>query len=255
MVHTRVSVVGVPVYACTVSVVGVPVYACTVSAAEHKHAEQSNKLTGRQNINSLQLNTHAKPNQEVSTRDEWKERGIPCLALLLSVDHQLMPHLFSSSTGEEAPAAAARPALGGDENCTVQIVGDELLASRVDVARAIKEKNVNTVVLDIGKRPTITDNVIMCNNAQKGGCGVIVGARPGETEDTFLSDLAVGLCAGQLKAGAPNHGEHTAKYNQLLRIASRPAAPPFAGGQFRSMGMKRRQSQTASDVEAPPPGR
>jgi hypothetical protein len=161
------------------------------------------------------------------------------------------PNIFTPCAGEEAPAATGRQPIGGDENCTVQVVGDELLASRVDTARAIKEKNVNTIVLDIGKRPTITDNVIMCKNAQEHGCGVIVGARSGETEDTFISDLAVGLCAGQLKAGAANHSEHTGKYNQLLRIASRPAAPPFAGVNFRSMGMKKKLSQTADAADPP----
>ena len=50
------------------------------------------------------------------------------------------------------------------------------------------------------------------------GWGVMVSHRSGETEDTFIADLVVGLCAGQIKTGAPCRSERTAKYNQLLRI-------------------------------------
>ena len=54
--------------------------------------------------------------------------------------------------------------------------------------------------------------------AQGAGWGVMTSHRSGETEDSFIADLAVGLCTGQIKTGAPCRGERTAKYNQLLRI-------------------------------------
>ena len=57
-----------------------------------------------------------------------------------------------------------------------------------------------------------------CNMSMEAGWGVMVSHRSGETEDTFIADLVVGLCAGQIKTGAPCRSERLAKYNQLLRI-------------------------------------
>ena len=65
--------------------------------------------------------------------------------------------------------------------------------------------------------------------------GVMTSHRSGETEDSYIADLAVGLCTGQIKTGAPCRGERTAKYNQLLRIdAELGAAAKYPGMGFRS---------------------
>jgi len=70
--------------------------------------------------------------------------------------------------------------------------------------------------------------------AQKAGWGVMVSHRSGETEDTFIADLVVGLCTGQIKTGAPCRSERLAKYNQIMRIEEQlgPHAK-FAGKNFR----------------------
>ena len=60
--------------------------------------------------------------------------------------------------------------------------------------------------------------------------------RSGETEDSYIADLAVGLSTGQIKTGAPCRGERTAKYNQLLRIEAQLAAPKYPGINFRKPG-------------------
>ena len=72
--------------------------------------------------------------------------------------------------------------------------------------------------------------------AQDAGWGVMTSHRSGETEDTFIADLAVGLGTGQIKAGAPCRSERLAKYNQLLRIEAElgPERAVFAGKYFRT---------------------
>jgi len=71
--------------------------------------------------------------------------------------------------------------------------------------------------------------------AKQAGWGVMTSHRSGETEDTFIADLAVGLGTGQIKTGAPCRGERTAKYNQLLRIeAELGDKAKYSGPSFRT---------------------
>merc|ERR1712216_399963 len=71
--------------------------------------------------------------------------------------------------------------------------------------------------------------------SQAAGWGVMVSHRSGETEDTFIADLVVGLCTGQIKTGAPCRSERLAKYNQLLRIEEELGdAAVYAGQTFRT---------------------
>ena len=73
--------------------------------------------------------------------------------------------------------------------------------------------------------------------AQKAGWGVMTSHRSGETEDSFIADLAVGLKTGQIKTGAPCRSERLAKYNQLLRIEEELGdAAAYAGPRFRESG-------------------
>lgn len=74
-----------------------------------------------------------------------------------------------------------------------------------------------------------------CKLAQENGWGVMVSHRSGETEDTFIADLVVGLCTGQIKTGAPCRSERLAKYNQLMRIEEELGDEArFAGHNFRN---------------------
>ena len=73
-----------------------------------------------------------------------------------------------------------------------------------------------------------------CQLSQKNGWGVMVSHRSGETEDTFIADLVVGLCAGQIKTGAPFRSERLAKYNQIMRIEEELGDKAiYAGKNFR----------------------
>lgn len=101
----------------------------------------------------------------------------------------------------------------------VQIVGDDLLASNpTRIQESINRNAANGVLLKMNQIGTVSDVIEANNTARNGGRGVIVGHRSGDTEDSFIADLAVGLGNGQIKAGAPCRSERLAKYNQLLRI-------------------------------------
>jgi enolase len=82
---------------------------------------------------------------------------------------------------------------------------------------------------------TVTESVQAALDAQKAGWGVMVSHRSGETEDTTIADLVVGLSAGQIKTGAPARSERLAKYNQLLRIEQELGSEAkYAGAGFRT---------------------
>ncbi len=117
----------------------------------------------------------------------------------------------------------------------IQIVGDDLTVTNPKrIAKAIEGKNCNALLLKVNQIGTITEAIEACKLSQKNNWGVMVSHRSGETEDTFIADLVVGLCTGQIKTGAPCRSERLAKYNQILRIEEElgPKAV-FAGENFR----------------------
>ncbi|XP_021278214.1 cytosolic enolase 3 [Herrania umbratica] len=100
-----------------------------------------------------------------------------------------------------------------------QVVGDDLLMSNPKrMERAIHESACNSLLLKINQIGTVTEAIEVVKLAKEAHWGVVVSHRCGETDDSFIADLAVALGAGQIKAGAPCRGERLAKYNQLLRI-------------------------------------
>uniref|UniRef100_A0A8C8U624 phosphopyruvate hydratase n=1 Tax=Peromyscus maniculatus bairdii TaxID=230844 RepID=A0A8C8U624_PERMB len=86
------------------------------------------------------------------------------------------------------------------------------------IAKAVSEKSCNCLLLKVNQIGSVTESLQACKLAQSKGWGVMVSHRSGETEDTFIADLVVGLCTGQIKTGAPCRSERLAKYNQILRI-------------------------------------
>jgi len=101
----------------------------------------------------------------------------------------------------------------------IQIVGDDLLVTNPErIEKAIKENTCNALLLKVNQIGTVTQSIKACNMARDAGWGVMVSHSSGETEDTFIADLVVGLGTGQIKTGAPCRSERLAKYNQLLRI-------------------------------------
>jgi len=119
----------------------------------------------------------------------------------------------------------------------VQIVGDDLLVTNPDrIKTGIEKKACNALLLKVNQIGSVTESIKACKMAQEAGWGVMVSHRSGETEDTFIADLVVGLRTGEIKTGAPCRSERLAKYNQLLRIEEEvggPSKAKFAGNSFR----------------------
>jgi len=117
----------------------------------------------------------------------------------------------------------------------VQIVGDDLYTTNVNrLSQGIKLQASNSILIKPNQIGTLTETIAAIQLAQRSGWTAVVSHRSGETEDTTIADLAVGLNTGQIKAGAPCRSERTAKYNRLLRIeeelgprASFPGAGAF----------------------------
>jgi enolase len=118
----------------------------------------------------------------------------------------------------------------------LQIVGDDLLVTNpVRIQMALDKSLCNALLLKINQIGTITESIEAFNLAKKNKWGVMVSHRSGETEDTFIADLVVGLGAGQIKTGAPCRSERLAKYNQLLRIEEQLGSKGhFAGKSFKN---------------------
>jgi len=101
----------------------------------------------------------------------------------------------------------------------IQIVGDDLLVTNpTRIEKAIKENSCNALLLKVNQIGSLSEAIEAVKIAKKAGWGVMTSHRSGETEDTFIADLAVGLSTGQIKTGAPCRSERLAKYNQLMRI-------------------------------------
>lgn len=101
----------------------------------------------------------------------------------------------------------------------VQVVGDDLTVtnpSRIEKASSMGA--CNALLLKVNQIGSVTESIAAVKLSKKSGWGIMTSHRSGETEDNYIADLAVGLCTGQIKTGAPCRSERLAKYNQLLRI-------------------------------------
>ena len=111
--------------------------------------------------------------------------------------------------------------LGCDEATPhrIQLVGDDLLVTNVKfLERAIKEKAANAVLIKLNQIGTLSETIDAVDMAHKAGWKTVISHRSGETEDTTIAHLAVGLGTGQIKTGSVSRTDRTAKYNELLRI-------------------------------------
>ena len=101
----------------------------------------------------------------------------------------------------------------------LQIVGDDLLVTNpARVARGIKEKAANSLLVKVNQIGSLTETIEAVQMCQRAGWTAVASHRSGETEDATIADLAVALNTGQIKTGAPARSDRVAKYNQLLRI-------------------------------------
>lgn len=165
----------------------------------------------------------------------------PDPALTVSADQ--LAQIYSDMTSKY-PVVSIEDAFDQDDwaawtkyqaSTDVQLVGDDLTVTNSErIKTAIEKKACNCLLLKVNQIGSVTESIESCKLAQSSGWGVMVSHRSGETEDSFIADLVVGLGTGQIKTGAPCRSERLAKYNQLLRIEEELAADAkFAGEKFR----------------------
>uniref|UniRef100_A0A8D2AF06 phosphopyruvate hydratase n=1 Tax=Sciurus vulgaris TaxID=55149 RepID=A0A8D2AF06_SCIVU len=118
----------------------------------------------------------------------------------------------------------------------IQVVGDDLTVTNPKrIVKVVGEKFCNCLLLKVNQIGSVTESLQEYTLAQSNGWGIMVSHHSGETEDTFIVDLVLVLCTGQIKTGAPCRSEHLAKYNQLLRIEEELGdKEKFAGRNFRN---------------------
>jgi enolase len=130
---------------------------------------------------------------------------------------------------EDWDGFAALTAAIGDK---IQVVGDDLFVTNAErLARGITEDTANAILVKVNQIGTLSETLQAVEMAQKAGFGVVISHRSGETEDSFIADLAVATNAGQIKTGSLSRSDRLAKYNQLLRINEElDASGLYAGG-------------------------
>jgi len=118
---------------------------------------------------------------------------------------------------------------------SAQVVGDDLTVTNPKrIQTAVEKKACNCLLLKVNQIGSITEAIDAHLLAKKNGWGTMVSHRSGETEDTFIADLVVGLSTGQIKTGAPCRSERLAKYNQILRIEEElGSGAKYAGTNYR----------------------
>merc|ERR1711920_461088 len=124
----------------------------------------------------------------------------------------------------------------------MQIVGDDLLVTNTKrIAKALEVNACNALLLKVNQIGSISEAIDAANMSMQNGWGVMVSHRSGETEDSFIADLVVGLRTGEIKTGAPCRSERLAKYNQLLRIEEELGRKcTYAGADFRTCGVPKK---------------
>jgi enolase len=111
-----------------------------------------------------------------------------------------------------------------------QLVGDDLFVTSVDrLKKGINNSCGNSILIKLNQIGTLSETIDTVNLAKKNNFSTIISHRSGETEDTFISDLSVGIDAGQIKTGSLSRSERVAKYNQLIRIEDRNKSIRFSG--------------------------
>jgi enolase len=101
----------------------------------------------------------------------------------------------------------------------IQLVGDDLFVTNTErLSRGINEGIANAILIKLNQIGSVTETIDAIELARKAGYNSIISHRSGETEDTFIADLAVATAAGQIKTGSASRTDRIAKYNQLLRI-------------------------------------
>ncbi len=115
----------------------------------------------------------------------------------------------------------------------IQIVGDDIFVTNPQfVARGIKEKSANSVLIKLNQIGTVSETIDTINLCRKAGWGYVISHRSGETEDDFMADFAVAMGGGQIKTGSACRSERICKYNRLLEIEHELGKAALFGNPF-----------------------
>lgn len=113
---------------------------------------------------------------------------------------------------------------------TTQLVGDDLFVTNTEILRrGVAENIANAILIKVNQIGTLSETLAAMALADSANYRAVMSHRSGETEDTFIADLAVATACGQIKTGSLSRSERIAKYNQLLRIEAELATAPYAG--------------------------
>ena len=125
----------------------------------------------------------------------------------------------ASSAAAQASSSPFTSSTSSTSSTSIQLVGDDLFVTNTArLSRGINEGIANAILIKLNQIGTVTETIDAIELARKAGYHSIVSHRSGETEDTFIADLAVATAAGQIKTGSASRTDRIAKYNQLLRI-------------------------------------
>ena len=117
----------------------------------------------------------------------------------------------------------------------IQIVGDDLYVTNTKfVARGIREKSSNAVLIKLNQIGTVTETIATIEMCRQAGWGYVVSHRSGETEDAFIADFVVAMGGGQIKTGSACRSERIAKYNRLLEIEAELGDAAVFGNPFKT---------------------
>ncbi len=112
----------------------------------------------------------------------------------------------------------------------IQLVGDDLFVTNTEILRrGIASEVANAILIKLNQIGTVTETLAAIDMARSANYAAVISHRSGETEDTFIADLAVGTAAGQIKTGSLCRSDRVAKYNQLMRIEALAPEIPYAG--------------------------
>jgi enolase len=115
----------------------------------------------------------------------------------------------------------------------IQLVGDDLFVTNPErLMRGIENGVANSILIKVNQIGTLSETLDAIEMARRNGYTAVISHRSGETEDTFIADLAVATGAGQIKTGSASRTDRVAKYNQLLRIEEQLGA----AGRFLGIG-------------------
>ncbi len=130
-----------------------------------------------------------------------------------------VPHHLASKTACTKATGTAGSILTERLGSKVQLVGDDLFVTNTKILKEGIEKSIaNSILIKINQIGTLTETFAAIEMAKRAGYTAVISHRSGETEDSTIADIAVGLNAGQIKTGSMSRSDRIAKYNQLLRI-------------------------------------